>query len=86
MNSDNVEEISRVIDSWMRPFRSFDGANQLRNSLTVSPDITEGVTEGEVENVLGVPISRILIRENLYYKYEDMIIVLVDGKVADMKF
>ncbi len=49
-------------------------------------EISLGMTIAEIESVLGPPETKVSLDEKVVYKYSDMTVEFVDGKVADVKF
>ena len=56
-------------------------------AATAAPPATValGQTQGEVEAILGQPVSKALLGPKIIYNYNGMKVVFKDGKVADVQ-
>ena len=88
MDSSNVTTVFSTIDEWVKPFDSYDEAIKVGNTVSGAfvKEIKLGMTFAEVESIFGVPQKKATLGNKVIYKYSDMTVVFVDGKVADVKF
>jgi len=85
MESGDLDHIYTAIDSWVKPFSTLEDAIAFASTFGTK-EISLGMTIAEIESVLGRPEIKISLGEKVIYKYSDMAIEFVDGKVADVKF
>jgi len=74
------------IDTWIKQFHSLEEARAFAESFPNSQEIRLGMTIEEVEYIFGNPERKALLGERTLYKYEDMVIEFLDGKVSDVQF
>ena len=88
MDSSNVTTVFSTIDEWVKPFDSYDEAIKVGNTVSGAfvKEIKLGITFAEVESIFGVPQKKATLGNKVIYKYSDMAIEFVDGKVADVEF
>ena len=88
MDSSNLTTVFSTIDEWVKPFDSYDEAIKVGNTVSGAfvKEIKLGMTFAEVESLFGPPKIKISLGEKMIYKYSDMAIEFVNGKVADVKF
>jgi len=88
MDSSNLTTVFSTIDEWVKPFDSYDEAIKVGNTVSGAfvKEIKLGMTFAAVESVFGPPETKVSLGEKVIYKYEDMAVEFVDGKVADVKF
>ena len=88
MEAADLDHIYSAIDSWVKPFDSHDEAIKFGNTVsgTFVKEIKLGMTFTEVESIFGIPEKKATLGNKVIYKYKDMAIEFVDGKVADVKF
>ena len=88
MDSSNLTTVFSTIDEWVKPFDSYDEAIKVGNTVSGAfvKEIKLGMTFAEVESIFGVPQKKATLGNKVIYKYSDMAIEFVDGKVADVKF
>lgn len=48
-------------------------------------EISVGMTFTEVEKVLGAPLQRINLADKVIYRYSDLVITFIDGKIKDVE-
>jgi len=85
MEASDLDHIYTAIDSWVKPFSTLEDAIAFASTLGTR-EISLGMTIAEIESVLGPPELKISLGEKVIYKYSDMTVDFVDGKVADVKF
>ncbi len=85
MESGDLDHIYTAIDSWVKPFSTLEDAIAFASTLGTK-EISLGMTIAEIESILGRPETKISLGEKVIYKYEDMAIEFVDGKLTDVKF
>jgi len=73
-------------DTWIKQFHSLEEARAFAESIPNTQEIRLGMTIEEVESVFGEPERKALLGERTLYKYEDMVIEFLDGKVSDVQF
>jgi len=88
MDSSNLTTVFSTIDEWVKPFDSYDEAIKVGNTVSGAfvKEIKLGMTFAEVESIFGVPQKKATLGNKVIYKYSDMTVEFVDGKVADVKF
>jgi len=88
MDSSNLTTVFSTIDEWVKPFDSYDEAIKVGNTVSGAfvKEIKLGMTFAEVESIFGVPQKKATLGDKVIYKYSDMTVEFVDGKVADVKF
>jgi len=88
MDSSNLTTVFSTIDEWVKPFDSYDEAIKVGNTVSGAfvKEIKLGMTFAEVESIFGVPQKKATLGNKVIYKYSDMAVEFVDGKVADVKF
>ena len=86
LKANDLETVFQAIDLWVKPFPTKEEAMAYRNTLVTVPEIKSGMTVAEVESVFGVPIRKAILGDKMIYKYEDMTVEFVDGKVSDVQF
>ena len=88
MDSSNLTTVFSTIDEWVKPFDSYDEAIKVGNTVSgvFVKEIKLGMTFAEVESIFGVPQKKATLGNKVIYKYSDMAIEFVDGKVADVEF
>jgi len=88
MDSSNLTTVFSTIDEWVKPFDSYDEAIKVGNTVSGAfvKEIKLGMTFAEVESIFGVPQKKATLGNKVIYKYSDMTVDFVDGKVADVKF
>ncbi len=85
METSDLDHIYTAIDSWVKPFSTLEDAIAFASTLGTK-EISLGMTIAEIESVLGPPETKVSLGEKVIYKFEDMVVEFVDGKVADVKF
>ena len=85
MESGDLDHIYTAIDSWVKPFPTLEDAIAFASTFGTK-EISLGMTIAEIESVLGRPEIKVSLGEKVIYKYSDMTVEFVDGKVADVKF
>jgi len=85
MEASDLDHIYTVIDSWVKPFSTLEDAIAFAGDVGTK-EISLGMTIAEIESVLGPPETKVSLGEKVIYKYEDMAIEFVDGKLTDVKF
>ena len=86
LEDDDLETIFRTIDWWVKPFQTEKKAKAYRNTLITVPEIKLGMTIADVESIFGIPSRKATLDDKVIYKYKDMTVDFVDGKVSDVKF
>lgn len=88
MKSGDIETIFAAIDQWVKPFSSLEKAEQFAENLVnpAAQEIRLGMTMEEIQAVLGEPDTKIDLGDRVVYKYPDMAVEFIDGKVAEVKF
>ena len=74
------------IDTWIKLVHSLEEARAFAESFPDTQEIRLGMTMEEVESVFGKPERKALLGERTLYKYEDIVIEFLDGKVSDVQF
>lgn len=78
-------------DKWVKPFDTLEAAEQFGKGLGNSAsgafvkEVKLGMTQAEVEAVMGLPISKADLGEKMLYKYKDMTVEFHGGKVTDVR-
>ncbi len=88
LENDDLDTIFQTIDWWVKPFPTEEEAKAFRDSLILAavPEIKIGMTIADVESLFGIPSRKATLADKVIYKYEDMTVEFVDGKVSDVKF
>jgi len=88
MKSGDIETIFAAIDQWVKPFSSLEEAEQFAENLVnpAAQEIRLGLTMAEIQAVLGEPDTKIDLGDRVVYRYPDMAVEFIDGKVAEVKF
>jgi hypothetical protein len=75
-----------IISHWLRPFESEDDARSFANTASGMrvKQVSSGMTFAEVEASLGIPETRADLGEKVLYKYKNMTVEFVNGKVVDI--
>ncbi len=88
LENDDLGSIFQTIDWWVKPFPTEEEAKVFRDTLVLAavPEIKIGMTIADVESLFGIPSRKATLADKVIYKYEDMTVEFVDGKVSDVKF
>jgi hypothetical protein len=75
-----------LITSWLR-FSDTADRDKLGNtaSMVQVKEVKLGMSFAEVEQALGVPVTRVDLGTKVLYKYKDMTVEFHDGKVTDVR-
>jgi len=75
-----------LISKWLRLSNTIE-RDKLGNtsSMVEVKQVKLGMSYAEVEQVLGVPATRVDLNTKVLYKYKDMTIEFQDGKVSDVR-
>ncbi len=84
---DDYPAMAKEVDYWLKPFSTAAEAASFGNTASgvFVREVKLGMTFAEVEQVLGLPQTRVDLGEKVLYKYKDMTIEFRDGKVADVR-
>lgn len=80
-----------IADKWFKPLDTLEAAASFGKGIgnTASgafvKEVKLGMTPGEVEGVMGLPVSKADLGEKVLYKYKDMTVEFHDGKVTDVR-
>jgi hypothetical protein len=76
-----------AISGWLRPFESEDEARSFANTASGIRvrQVSSGMTFAEAEASLGTPETRIDLGEKVIYRYKNMTVEFVNGRVADVQ-
>jgi len=88
MKSGDIDTIFAAIDQWVKPFSTLEEAEEFAKGLEdpAAQEIRLGMTMAEIQTVLGEPDTKIDLGNRVVYKYPDMAVEFIDGKVVDVKF
>ncbi|MGI8962370.1 MAG: hypothetical protein ACR2IV_21955 [Bryobacteraceae bacterium] len=82
----NMDAADALASHW---FRMFDTADAAKLGNTASGvfvnQVKAGMSFSEVEQALGVPLTRVDLGEKVLYKYKDLMVEFHDGKVTDVR-
>lgn len=83
---DDFSAMVKEVDDWLKPFNTAAEAARFGNTASgvFVREVKLGMTFAEVEQVLGLPQTRVDLGEKVLYKYKDMTIEFRNGKVADV--
>lgn len=86
-NKSDYDAVAAVLDKWLKPFDRQDEAAKFGNTASGAfvKEVKLGMTPGEVESVMGLPVSKADLGEKVLYKYKDMTVEFHDGKVTDVR-
>jgi hypothetical protein len=83
----DLDAADQLAALWFKPFDTAADAAKLGNTASgvFVNQIKVGMTFAEVEQVLGVPQTRVDLGEKILYKYKEMTVEFHDGKVTDAR-
>jgi hypothetical protein len=84
---DDFSAMVNEVDYWLKPFSTAEEAAAFGNTASgvFVREVKLGMTFAEVEQVLGLPQTRVDLGEKVLYKYKDMTIEFRAGKVTDVR-
>lgn len=76
-----------TVNTWLKPFGTAEDAAKFGNTASGAfvKEIKLGMTFGEVEQVLGLPQTKIDLGDKVLYKYPNMTVEFHGGRVTDVK-
>jgi hypothetical protein len=84
----DADEVEKVVGQWLALFDSEEAAKaSLGNTASgvFVHQVKMGMSFGEVEEALGVPVTRVDLDQKVLYKYKDMTVEFREGKVVDVR-
>jgi hypothetical protein len=83
------DQVETLVKPWLAFFPTVEAAEALKIGNTASGvfvhEVKLGMSFAEVEQALGVPVTRVDLGEKVLYKYKDMTVEFHAGTVADVR-
>ena len=84
-SEESLNFIKKSINNYLKLFKTFEEAEAFVNKSKPAPELKIGTSEDDVIKALGMPKAKIKIGDKIIYKYDDMKIIIKDGKVIEIK-
>jgi hypothetical protein len=88
-SAEDRDQVEAIVKPWLAFFDTEEAAEALKIGNTASGvfvhEVKLGMSFAEVEQALGVPVTRVDLGEKVLYKYKDTTVEFKNGAVVDVR-